>query len=82
MAATKEKIRKWLEGGNPRFISHMIVVCDTFDHNDYPVYISKSEDVNERVAKIKAQEMTRIMEVYSYSIDLEEQLNESRVFNY
>ena len=81
MAATKEEIRAWLSRGKDKGNSHMIVACDTFDHHDYPVFVDKSEDINERVEKIKTQEMTRVMEVYSYDMDLQQQLGERRAYN-
>lgn len=81
MAATKEDIREWLNKGYEDGFTHMIVACDTFDHSDYPVFVHESEDVKERVEKVRAQEMTRVMEVYSYDMDLEQQLNEKRAYN-
>ena len=43
MAATYEEIKGWLDEGRKRKdITHMIVVCDTWDHEDYPVYVAKS----------------------------------------
>lgn len=45
----------------------MIVVCDTYDYEDYPVYCSK-EDFKEKFMSHNGVNMQRIMEVY----DLEE----------
>lgn len=82
MTATKEDIREWLNKGREEENSHMIVACDTFDHSYYPVYVSKSEDVRQCIGEATSlSRMTTIMEVYSYSMDLEQQLNENRVYN-
>ena len=45
MAATKKEIRQWLEHGKAQNATHMIVVCDTYDWEDYPVFISPNADV-------------------------------------
>ena len=79
---TKNMIREWLEEGKKENATHMIVVCDTFDYEDYPVYVKKEEDVNEIAKEYNMVNMQRIMEVYSYALDLEKQLAENRVFNY
>lgn len=54
----------------------MIVVCDTFDHEDYPVYVSEDEDVHEKAAEYDECDMQKIMEVYNLSMDIEEQLSQ------
>lgn len=62
-------------------ITHVIIVCDTYDHEDYPVYIHEGEDVNERIAYYRGASMQRIMEVYNMSMDIDEQLKQHRVWN-
>ena len=36
---TKTQISNWLKRARPDD-THMIVVCDTFDYSDYPVFVS------------------------------------------
>ena len=79
---TREEIRNWLERGKKEKATHMLVVCDTFDYDDYPVYVSKREDVRKVYMERDGKNMQRVMEVYSYNKNLEKQLNESRVFNF
>jgi hypothetical protein len=38
MAATKQDIIGWLDRGKAQGATHVIVVCDTFDWDDYPVF--------------------------------------------
>jgi len=79
---TVDDLREWFERGKKERATHMIVVCDTFDHEDYPVYVKKTEDVREVTKKYALGEnMQRIMEVYSYKKTFEEQSGR-RVFNY
>lgn len=83
MAASRQDIAGWLDEmyGNEN-ITHMIVVCDTFDFDDYPVFVSKGEDVQEKEAEFRGKEMQRVMEVYSRNHTKEEQLAERRAFHY
>jgi hypothetical protein len=60
----------------------MVVVCDTFDYEDYPVYVMPGENARERAAECDAQSMQRVMEVYRLADSIEEQLAEDRVFRY
>ena len=63
-------------------VTHMIVVCDTFSYEDYPVYVTKKERVTEKFSEYDRKNMQKVMEVYSYQRDLEAQLNEQRAFHW
>jgi hypothetical protein len=82
MATTQEEIRGWFQRGkkNP-CCTHLIVVCDTFDHEDYPVFVKTGEDVRQ-IEKNHSGNMQRVMEVYSMSMDMETQIAQPRAFNY
>ena len=79
MAATKESIRDWLQKATEED-THMLVVCDTFDYCDYPVFVNKNEDINNKIKKY-SENMQRVIEVYNLSIDITSQLNTYRVWN-
>ena len=81
MRTTQDDIRGWLERAKPEH-THMIVVCDTYDWEDYPVYVSKDESVQEVFAEYHGPNMQRVMEVYNLSMDHEKQLTEGRAFNF
>jgi hypothetical protein len=82
MATTREQIQEWLDRAEPEH-THMIVVCDTFDWEDYPVYISKEQDVK-KIEKQYNKNMQKVMEVYSLTgeHDIKTQLAKNKVFNY
>jgi hypothetical protein len=82
MAASKDDIKRWLASAREEGATHMIVVCDTYDYEDYPCSVMSNEDVHERVSYFRDQAMQRVMEVYSMALDDESQLNEHRAFNY
>lgn len=81
-AAQQSDLREWLNRGAEQGATHMIVVVDGWDHEDYPVYVMPGENVREVADKYNGKEMQRIMEVYDLSKDHELQLSVPRVFNY
>lgn len=76
---SKEEIKRLLMNGNTKEYSHMIVFCDTFDYEDFIVYVKYDEDVEQIIKEErKLGNMIKVMEVYNYNLDLEMQLNEYR----
>jgi hypothetical protein len=81
MAASVSDIRRWFEAGVTQGATHMIVVCDTFDYEDFPVYVMSDQDAREMVGR--RGDMERVMEVYNLALDKDEQLIPgTRVWNY
>lgn len=80
MGTTKEDIRNWLARAEKNH-THMIVACDTFGYEDYPVFVSDTENVNEVYNKFNGN-MQVVMEIYNLKMDLEKQLNEHRARNF
>jgi hypothetical protein len=78
MAATKDDIRRWLTTGKANGASHLLVVCDLFDYDDYPVYVIAPTDVKEIAESYHGVNMQKVMECYDLSLDLEMQLAERR----
>ena len=77
MGTTVGDIREWLLAA-PKDATHMLVVCDTYDYDDYPSY---TDNPSERVEYYKKASMQRVMEVYRLSDDHEDQLALNRVWN-
>ena len=78
MSTSKDDIRRWLKEAKQRGATHMLVVVDTFDHEDYPVDVLPSQDPETVYKSYNGKEMQRVMEAYNLSLDLESQLNEHR----
>jgi hypothetical protein len=87
MTATRAMISAWLDelysppfGTKP---THMIVACDRFDYEDYPVFVMEGEDVEAKVAEYTGGEFSLkgIHEVYSAALPKEDQLNEDRAWH-
>ena len=76
---TRNEIAGWFDRGVQQGASHLVVVVDTFDYEDYPVFCMNVQEARDRVAK--PGDMQRVMEVYKLSMDKESQLNEHRAYN-
>lgn len=82
MATTKDTILGWLKVGQSKGATHVIVACDTFNHDDYPVYVLPSDDVQEKFEELDDVNMQEVMEVYNLGLDIPFQLNEHRAFHF
>lgn len=74
---TREEITDWFDRGVRNNHDYLIVVCDTFDHEDYPVYSSR-ENFWMEYNRHNGTNMQRIMEVYDLHGPRDEQLMEHR----
>lgn len=79
MAATQNDIRRWLNEAKNKNAKYLIVVCDTYDHDDYPIQCMTDEEC--WIKYNNPGDMQRIMEVYDLNMDIENQLNQNIVFN-
>ena len=81
MGTTKEDIKEWLETATAQKASHLIVVCDTFSYEDYPIYARDKNDCIQQVDDHNGKNMQKVMEVYNMSMDLKKQIAEHRAMN-
>ena len=82
MAANIDNIKGWLKEAIVKGSKYMLVVCDTFDGGDYPVYCETAEKaLSEYNSAVKGENMKRLMECYDMSIDVEIQLQEHRAIH-
>lgn len=59
-----EQLHEWFKRGLDQNARYMIVVCDTFDHEDYPVYAKTDAECIKEYDAHDGKNMQRIMEVY------------------
>jgi len=78
MATTKSDIRRWFDNMKGVGYDYMLVYCDTFDHEDYPVGRCRDGYWAKR-AELDQASMQRFMESYDLSAPIEPQLDVSRV---
>ena len=63
MAATKEDVQDWIDTAREMGAEHIISVCDTFDWDDYPVFVMPGEDLEAKIDEYRGKEMQQINEV-------------------
>lgn len=84
MAATRNDILGWLT--DPAYVQllgdddsrYCIIVCDTFDWEDYPVYATDEDDVRKQIAELGP--MQKVMEVYDLLGDIPKQMDMKRAY--
>lgn len=64
MGTTKEDLSEWFTRGVESGATHMIVVCDTFDWEDYPVYATGDANCLKEYHAHNGPNMQKVMEVY------------------
>jgi len=74
---TRDDIEAWLDDA-PAGARWMMVMCDTFSHEDYPIYVDNAEQFWQR-HDAATQNMGRLMESYDLHDSIPEQLCSARV---
>jgi len=79
MAASLAQIKKWVQEAKNAGDAYVVIVCDTWDHVDYPVPCRDASVCRQIVDE--PGDMQRIMEVYDLGMDITAQLAESRAYH-
>jgi hypothetical protein len=74
MAAMLGTIKGWFEEAEKEGASHMVVLMDSFDYEDYPLFVMPGENPRDKAFDDKG----RIMECYKISLGWESQSKEHR----
>lgn len=81
--ATVRDLARMFDDGVFMGATHMIIVCDTFDHTDFPEYVMPGQDVHRVEADAAQKPFQHVMEVYNLREDKLGQLRSGdRVFRY
>jgi hypothetical protein len=80
MGTSKAELRNWVQAGQKKGATHVVIVCDTYDWEDYPIYVMPEEDVSLVVTAHSGKNMQTVVEVYSLTgkHTIEAQLSEHR----
>lgn len=79
-ASSRENIESMFKDGVRGKYKYMIMVCDQFDYCDFPVFVHSKEKAMDKLEEFRHKSMTKIMEVYDLSQDMEKQLNMKRAW--
>lgn len=83
MSTTRETLAAWFDEGVAQNATHMVIAVDTFDYDDFPVFVTKDQDVNNVVAYYSdSSRMLKVMEVYDLSKNKAVQMSQKRAFNF
>jgi hypothetical protein len=81
MSTTRDDIRGWLERAKKEGATHMLIICDTYDWEDYPVNVPPHKKVADVYKQYNGLNMQKVMEVYALHLDIEAQLKERRAYH-
>jgi hypothetical protein len=74
MGTSMETLRKWFDQGKSIGCAHMLVVCDAYNYEDYPIYVESGRDplvvASERCS---SGNMQQLMECYALHKPFDEQ---------
>lgn len=62
-ATTREEREQWIKSGIESGATHLVVFCDSFSYEDFPVAVMPGQDVAQVQRKHLETPMTRVMEV-------------------
>jgi hypothetical protein len=63
MAATLREINEWKSRGIEKGAKYIISVCDTFNYEDYPIFVMPEENLNKEKSKYDGTNMQKINEI-------------------
>ena len=65
MSASRADVDRWIEEAKRKKAKYIISVCDTFDWDDYPVYVMPDEDLDEKKKpyRINMQRINEVIEI-------------------
>jgi hypothetical protein len=81
MPTTRNDIKGYIERGQAQNATHVIIACDTFDNDNYPVFVSREENVQKKINAVNESDMQKVDEVYNLQIPIEPQLKAVRAYN-
>ena len=80
MRTSRADIESWFDEGVKQNKMYMLVLCDTYDYEDYPVFTTSTEAAEARIKN--PGEMQRVMEVYFLDMQTkQEQLNKPKCWS-
>lgn len=65
----KEEIKAWIKSGKESGYHYLIVACDTFDYEDYPIFIKDKVEVDRRIGELDQRSMQDYHHVFDLSIE-------------
>lgn len=77
----KDRVCRWLRKGKERGSTHVIIALDMKSKSPLPVYVGRSENVQQKIKNLNDDINTNAVEVYNLNMDLSAQLGQGRAWN-
>lgn len=77
-AATLSEIEAWYGEGESKGASHMIIACDSFDYEDYAIFVMPGSNPRDHMPS----NGDKVMECYSFALGWESQSKVWRAQNW
>ena len=77
----ERKVEELLKRGEKENYSHLLIILDKEEQDTIPYYVKKEQDIKDIVFDIVKYPNYKILEVYNYEMDLEEQIKERRSYH-
>lgn len=74
------EVRAWFNDGKQAEASFMIVVYDTLNGIDYPIFVDDPDKVKNAISDVSRAPMQRLLEIYNLNEDRNTQLAENRTW--
>lgn len=78
--ANYTEVRDMVNRGDNGINQYCIIAVDEFSFEDYPIYAVDKEEAISLINRTNSLNMQRVLEVYNYQQDLEEQFREFRAW--
>lgn len=69
MTATRSDVDRWIKDAKKKKARFIISVCDTWDYDDFPVYVMPNENLEEKKKSYNGVNMHTINEVIRINED-------------
>jgi hypothetical protein len=80
-AAKEATLSEWFDQGVSKGMAYMIVVCDSFSYEDYPVFTCADVEEFGKAYKASTSNMQRVREVYDLNMDKNMQIWETQAMH-
>ena len=78
MTTTRDMISDWFNRGVDNNQNYMIIMCDTFDLEDYPIFCETKKELQDNINN--PGNMQKVMETYDLNENKSDQLDMKRAF--
>lgn len=61
--------QRWIQTAIQQNAKYIIVACDEFDYDDYPIFAQTKEEADKKIDECNKESMQRVMGLYDITIN-------------